>query len=552
MSATIRSKLLLPAIVCVEAIWVTFYRIGFNNLWLDELYVLKTVNAPLYKAVLSSPGFHNSPPLYYAAINIWGALFGASDAILRIPSALATIGTTLLVYHIVVSISQRKLPACIAAHLFLFSAYIINYAHEARAYALYCFLTLLSSYLFFALYRNITTSRRKAFMWWYGIALWLLCMTHPYALFVALAHLVAYFLLLKNNVASRLIYFKVWLLVAIASLPAIIAMVLRSQSLNAVINSQIAPSGSILLRMLTIPLRFFIHDNYTPYRVGVYIFSAAIMVCVLLLIVRAIVSIYRANRNSTHLATEQSHRHLFYLVMVVVVCVVTCAPMVIASLGSSQKFLFPRYYIASFPLLIIVFATSLPARFRALSTIIIAVFLGVVMLPPAWREYHRVSHPQYEHIAAEIIRYAHPSDYFLFTDYTEYIAIEHYLEKLHAPALLRENLPLSSSCFDAYSDNHAQIARLNRLLAFDGHTGGGYDDMCQKRAAVHWSEPSANGEHAIHMGSRINLDDTQVIWLISSYDTGNVIAQALAERYKMIGTEAFHSVRAWRYAPNPQ
>ena len=103
-------------------------------LWLDEAQSIAIAQVPLrdLPSLLKTDG---APPLYYAVLHVWMAVFGQGDWVVRLPSVLASLATIA-----VIAVAARRwggraavLPAVV---LVATNPFAIRYATETRMYAL--------------------------------------------------------------------------------------------------------------------------------------------------------------------------------------------------------------------------------------------------------------------------------------------------------------------------------------------------------------------------------------------------------------------------------
>ena len=118
-----------------------------EDLWYDEIFSLMTAKLPIgemaHRLLL---GGESSPPLYTLLLHFWIKL-GSSDAYIKLLSVL--FGTaSLWVIYILTSRVANHLAALGSCLLLSVSESFIQYSIEARAYALFTFLSLLSTYCF--------------------------------------------------------------------------------------------------------------------------------------------------------------------------------------------------------------------------------------------------------------------------------------------------------------------------------------------------------------------------------------------------------------------
>jgi len=111
------------------------YRIGAQPLWVDEASSLRFARQTVPQLwnwhALVDPG---NPPLYYSLLHGW-LVFGDSESVLRLLSALFGVLTIPLVYALGRTIRDHRL-GLVSALLFAISPFQVWYAQEARGYSL--------------------------------------------------------------------------------------------------------------------------------------------------------------------------------------------------------------------------------------------------------------------------------------------------------------------------------------------------------------------------------------------------------------------------------
>lgn len=120
-----------------------------QSLWLDEALTVAVAVRPLDAIVARAAGNQN-PPLYGVLMHVWIAAFGSSETSIRLLpvlcSTLAAVGIFLLARRF-----SGLRAAVFAAVLFTAANLHVQYAREARVYALVTLLAVASSYAFLAL-----------------------------------------------------------------------------------------------------------------------------------------------------------------------------------------------------------------------------------------------------------------------------------------------------------------------------------------------------------------------------------------------------------------
>ena len=125
-----RELLIIAAVAALAAAW----QIDRKPIWLDEAVSWDMASRPPADlAAKTAADIH--PPLYYLTLSAWAGAFGDSLTGLRSLSAVATVGSALMLFLL----ARRWLPqpaALFAALAYALSPHTIYFAQEARMYAL--------------------------------------------------------------------------------------------------------------------------------------------------------------------------------------------------------------------------------------------------------------------------------------------------------------------------------------------------------------------------------------------------------------------------------
>ena len=115
-----------------------FAALGAKSLWLDESFSVWVAGHTLPDLVTWLIRIDHHPPLYYALLRGWVALFGDSETALRSLSALCSTLAIPFFYLAAYRFTGTR-AALIATTLLVLSPFQIRYAQEARMYALLTF-----------------------------------------------------------------------------------------------------------------------------------------------------------------------------------------------------------------------------------------------------------------------------------------------------------------------------------------------------------------------------------------------------------------------------
>ncbi len=147
----------LLAFSIILGCFLRFYQIGQQSLWVDETasYWFSSKTIPELWTIIAK--FETNPPLYYTILKIWRSLFGSSEAGLRSLSAVMSIGCIPLVFmlgRLMGESIEGGWVGAIAALLFAVFSVHIEYAQEARPYAMLTFAATLTLCAFLWIMRH--------------------------------------------------------------------------------------------------------------------------------------------------------------------------------------------------------------------------------------------------------------------------------------------------------------------------------------------------------------------------------------------------------------
>ncbi|MGA7798327.1 MAG: glycosyltransferase family 39 protein [Methanoregula sp.] len=170
-------------ILTVIGLFLRFYNLGFNSLWLDEAstYTISVKSFADIWQVTASGEFN--PPLFYWIEHVM-LMFGNNEVILRFIPALLGVLTIPLFYLIGKEFLDRN-AGIIAAAACTVSPFLIYYSQEARAYTMMLFFVALATIFFLKAMKSGRLIHWVLFGIFSALAFW----SHFYA-FVMIAALV--------------------------------------------------------------------------------------------------------------------------------------------------------------------------------------------------------------------------------------------------------------------------------------------------------------------------------------------------------------------------
>jgi len=124
------------ALLTLAALALKLFRIDAASYWADELFSVFWVRESL-GFLWSAEAFEieTTPPLYYTLLKPWAAAFGSSELAIRSFSAVLSAATIPLVWRLAREFAGPG-TALLAAAIFALNPMQMQFAQEARAYAL--------------------------------------------------------------------------------------------------------------------------------------------------------------------------------------------------------------------------------------------------------------------------------------------------------------------------------------------------------------------------------------------------------------------------------
>ena len=147
--------------------------LGRFELWVDEAATWWFARLVWGGGLALESAQESTPPLYYAIVGLAMRLFGDSDAVLRLPSALAGTATVPLLFAFARRLGGERV-GWFAAILLTVHPLHIFYSREARPYPLLLFCTVL---LFHTLWNALEDDTRRDWAW-FSAALFGVCCLH--------------------------------------------------------------------------------------------------------------------------------------------------------------------------------------------------------------------------------------------------------------------------------------------------------------------------------------------------------------------------------------
>jgi 4-amino-4-deoxy-L-arabinose transferase-like glycosyltransferase len=169
------------AVVLTAAAALRLHHLDTESVWLDEAFSV-AISRTTLSHIVAETGQDVHPPLHYFLLFFWGKMAGGTPWAARLLSTLFSLGVIGAAYGVASALRSRRV-GLLAAVLLATSVFQIEFAQEARMYAL---LALLSTLSVGAFVRLLDSSSIRAFVA-YVVVTSLLVYTHAYAAFVLAA-----------------------------------------------------------------------------------------------------------------------------------------------------------------------------------------------------------------------------------------------------------------------------------------------------------------------------------------------------------------------------
>ena len=137
------TALWLAAIIALGT-FLRLYQLGMKSYWLDENDSIRIATLPL-RSLLYTLFIPDRAPLYYLLAHGWITIAGTTEALMRLPSALAGIAALPLFFLVGRTLFDRTV-GLLAAALLAVSEFAIHQAQEARYYSFVLLFTLLAAW----------------------------------------------------------------------------------------------------------------------------------------------------------------------------------------------------------------------------------------------------------------------------------------------------------------------------------------------------------------------------------------------------------------------
>ncbi|OGH94321.1 MAG: hypothetical protein A2538_00735 [Candidatus Magasanikbacteria bacterium RIFOXYD2_FULL_41_14] len=333
-----------------------------GDFWFDEMYSQHFSALPwgeLWKYAV----IETNPPLYTIFLHFWQMLVGSEELMLRLPSLVFSLLTIVLVYQLGQLLFNKR-AGLVASLLIALSGLNVFYATENRIYSLFTLLATTSFYLFYQIFYNQKTAKKKYIT--FGIIQALLVFSHLTALSIPLLQfLFIYFsdkrpaikLWLKSQIPAFIIYLP-WII------PSALNKLFHAGSASGWFFNMHIPVNP--LTVLTGLLLYWPNDDW-----GMYYVTANTIALFLMLGIS--IYLYHTLKNET---LPKQKTIIFYLLGWIAIPIIVFAPL---NLGALRMF---AYVLPAFALILGYLFSKIKDWRMSASTIIIMIAILLPSLTP--------------------------------------------------------------------------------------------------------------------------------------------------------------------------
>ena len=234
------------------------YNLGAESYWSDEIATMLEAQQSIPD--LLTTGRLDQPPAYYLLIHFWIRFFGTAEVSLRSLSALAGIGSIILIYEVGKKLFGKEI-GLLGAFFLTISDFQIYYAQEARNYSLFEFSALLSFLLFIIALRN----KKRIHFFIYAAVSVFMVYTNAYGVCVLAAQNLFFVFQSKKYRSEILIWFTCQALILVSIIPYYSPLIFGGSNVENVILSNVTgePPATVsfllrsVYRFILPPRRYF-------------------------------------------------------------------------------------------------------------------------------------------------------------------------------------------------------------------------------------------------------------------------------------------------------
>jgi mannosyltransferase len=403
----ILSPTIILIVILIFGIALRFYDLGAENYWNDEMYTV--IEGQQTFPQLLNAGRLDQPLAYYIPFLLWERIFGTSEVATRSFSALAGIGSILLIYLVGRELFNKPI-GLLGSFFMAISEFQITYSQTARFYCFFELMTLLS-FLFFILSLK---NKRYVYYLLYVISSIIMVYSLSFGVFILAAQNL--FMLIKIRKYKKII--KTWIIgqgiIIIALIPYFIPLIFGEKGMEGavVLNIGKIPAPSIFQPLSSMYRFIFPYNRFTGWTVIFLSFIAA----GLLLVIGAVITFIRKGNGKIVSEVKNIKSGLYetpdFKENILLLCIWLLCPVVLPYLFSIIVTpIYKVYYtISAAPALYLLIALGI-FSIRKVLPISFSIALYLVMILPSLGQYYLTDvNPQWKETALFVEKNSKPGD----------------------------------------------------------------------------------------------------------------------------------------------
>ncbi len=365
-----RREVIVLSLILAIATTMRLTRLGFQSEWNDEA-ISAVIAGGTTRQILTNQFHSLHPPGYYLALHFWRSLFGDSDFVLRLPSALMGIASVASMYLLGKFLFKKEVGLWAAAITALMPFHLF-YSQEMRMYSQLFLLSSLATLCQVQLWRN------KKHFWWVLYLLVSLMGLYSHYLFTLIVAALGLFFILRRWFTSMgpswKIFFLTHLVMGGLYLPIIFWL-----------KSQLSQSSNYWIQEVNLALFLSMPLSFT---VGQFLDLTVLQIGYGLVLIILIITMLQAARS---LKLKQKRSGFFALVLVLITYWFPVLIIFIVSIFWTPLTL-PRLMMVAVPglYLLIAWGATVPIE-KAVNVILVVLLILVGLLA----DYNWLFNPNY-------------------------------------------------------------------------------------------------------------------------------------------------------------
>lgn len=355
--------MIIIILIIILSFLLRIYDLGGENLWFDESTTVYTARQSISE-VLANKDIHN---LYYAIIHFWIKLFGDSEFSVRFPSVIFGVLSIYVIYRLGEQIFNTKV-GLLSAFVLSISTYHIRYSQEARPYSLLLLAVLVSNYYFIKILRDNKLRDNKIDKIKYLISSVIMIYSHVFGLFYLICQNI-YYLIEKGEGKGRP-NVKSWIGIQFIILLSIVLwmpMLLKDIT------------GSIQENQNNPAIKIFPSFNFIYGTFILFVGSEQILYLFIITIILGLIIGLSEYKNDGY--KDKKFEYMQYIFAIIWLFIPIMMGFLVSYIMKRPSYsIYSRYFIASSPVLILIFSKFVTNIITIKKGIFAAVMISFVLI----------------------------------------------------------------------------------------------------------------------------------------------------------------------------